>query len=152
MTDQLEHEAEEYFEEIERLGGVIQAIEKGYFQREIARSANSYQKLVDEKRLFIVGVNQFNKNDEFIFVFKDLEYEKSKMFYSKELSNWNSELVENSFVEFDKNSNFNLYKERSEEMYALYSGQKRISNDDEIWKVFDGIEACLLYTSPSPRD
>ena len=63
LTDQLEHEAQEYFEEIERLGGVIQAIEKGYFQREIARSAKNYQKLVDEKRLFIVGVNQFDKND-----------------------------------------------------------------------------------------
>ena len=63
LTDQLEHEAEEYFEESERLGGVIQAIEKGYFQREIARSAKHYQKLVDEKRLFIVGVNQFDKND-----------------------------------------------------------------------------------------
>ena len=64
LTDQLEQEAEKYFEEIEHLGGVIQAIEKGYFQREIARSANSYQKLVDEKQLFIVGVNQFGKDDE----------------------------------------------------------------------------------------
>jgi len=64
LTDQLEQEAEKYFEEIEHLGGVIQAIEKGYFQREIARSAKSYQKLVDEKQLFIVGMNQFEKDDE----------------------------------------------------------------------------------------
>ena len=64
LTDQLEQEAEKYFEKIEHLGGVIQAIEKGYFQREIARSAKSYQKLVDEKQLFIVGVNQFDKDDE----------------------------------------------------------------------------------------
>ena len=64
LTDQLEQEAEKYFEEIEHLGGVIQAIEKGYFQREIARSANSYQKLVDQGQLFIVGVNQFGKDDE----------------------------------------------------------------------------------------
>ena len=64
LTNQLEQEAEKYFEEIERLGGVIQAIEKGYFQREIARSAMNYQKLVDEKQLFIVGVNQFDKDDE----------------------------------------------------------------------------------------
>ena len=64
LTDQLEQEAEKYFEEIEHLGGVIQAIEKGYFQREIARSAKSYQKLVDQKQLFIVGVNQFGKDDE----------------------------------------------------------------------------------------
>ena len=64
LTDQLEEEAEKYFEEIEHLGGVIQAIENGYFQREIARSAKSYQKLVDQKQLFIVGVNQFGKDDE----------------------------------------------------------------------------------------
>ena len=64
LTDQLEQEAEKYFEEIEHLGGVIQAIENGYFQREIARSAKSYQKLVDQKQLFIVGVNQFGKDDE----------------------------------------------------------------------------------------
>ena len=64
LTDRLELEAEKYFEEIEHLGGVIQAIEKGYFQREIARSAKSYQKLVDQKQLFIVGVNQFGKDDE----------------------------------------------------------------------------------------
>ena len=64
LTNQLEQEAEKYFEEIERLGGVIQAIEKGYFQREIARSAKNYQKLIDEKQLFIVGVNQFDKEDE----------------------------------------------------------------------------------------
>ena len=64
LTDQLEQEAEKYFEEIEHLGGVIQAIEKGYFQREIARSAKSYQKLVDQKQVFIVGVNQFDKDDK----------------------------------------------------------------------------------------
>jgi len=64
LTNQLEQEAEKYFEEIERLGGVIQAIEKGYFQREIARSAKNYQKLIDEKQLFIVGLNQFDKDDE----------------------------------------------------------------------------------------
>ena len=64
LTDQLEQEAEKYFEEIEHLGGVIQAIEKGYFQREIARSAKSYQKRVDEKQVFIVGVNQFDKDDK----------------------------------------------------------------------------------------
>ena len=46
----------------------------------------------------------------------------------------------------EKNSNFNLYKERSEEMYDLYSGKKKISNDDEIWKVFDGIEAGIAKT------
>ena len=64
LTDQLENDAEKYFEDIEKNGGVIQAIEDGYFQREIARSAEDYQKLIDEKQLYIVGVNKFNKQDE----------------------------------------------------------------------------------------
>ena len=64
LTDQLEKEAEEYFEEIEKNGGVIQAIEDGYFQREIAKSAEDYQRLIDEKQLYIVGVNRFIKNNE----------------------------------------------------------------------------------------
>ena len=64
LTDQLENDAEKYFEDIEKNGGVIQAIEDGYFQREIARSAEDYQKLIDEKKLYIVGVNKFNKEDE----------------------------------------------------------------------------------------
>ena len=64
LTDQLERDAENYFEDIEKNGGVIQAIEDGYFQREIAKSAEDYQRLIDEKQLYIVGVNKFNKNDE----------------------------------------------------------------------------------------
>ena len=64
LTDQLERDAEKYFEDIEKNGGVIQAIEDGYFQREIAKSAEDYQRLIDKKQLYIVGVNKFIKNDE----------------------------------------------------------------------------------------
>ena len=64
LTDQLEKDAEEYFDDIEKNGGVIQAIEDGYFQREIAKSAEDYQRLIDEKKLYIVGVNKFNKDNE----------------------------------------------------------------------------------------
>ena len=64
LTDHMEAEAEKYFEEIENLGGVIPSIEKGYFQREIARSASEYQKKIDNKELIHVGVNAFEKNNE----------------------------------------------------------------------------------------
>jgi methylmalonyl-CoA mutase N-terminal domain/subunit len=64
LTDRLEQEAEKYFERIENLGGVIPAIEKGFFQKEIAVAASSYQKLVDDKRRIVVGVNEFVKEDE----------------------------------------------------------------------------------------
>ena len=64
LTDKMEAEAEIYFTEIENLGGVIPAIEKGYFQREIARAASDYQQKIDDKQLIHIGVNAFEKQDE----------------------------------------------------------------------------------------
>ena len=64
LTDKMEAEAEIYFTEIENLGGVIPAIEKGYFQREIARAASDYQQKIDDKKLIHIGVNAFEKQDE----------------------------------------------------------------------------------------
>ena len=64
LTDHMETEAEKYFEEIENFGGVIPAIEKGYFQREIAYAASEYQQKIDDKELIHVGVNDFIKEDE----------------------------------------------------------------------------------------
>ena len=64
LTDQLEDDAENYFKEIDKLGGVIPAIEKGYFQYEISRSASSHQKKIDNRELIHVGVNDYIKSDE----------------------------------------------------------------------------------------
>ena len=59
LTDRLEQEANEYFRKIEALGGVIPAIEAGFFQREIAEAAFRYQQEIDSKRRIIVGVNEY---------------------------------------------------------------------------------------------
>jgi methylmalonyl-CoA mutase N-terminal domain/subunit len=65
LTDKMEEDVEKYFKEIENQGGVIPAIEKGYFQREISRAASEYQQKIDDKQLIHVGVNAFiNKNEE----------------------------------------------------------------------------------------
>jgi len=64
LTDIIEEEAERIFDEIDALGGVIEAIHKGYFQKEIARASYEYQKKVDSKDRIIVGVNDFVKEDE----------------------------------------------------------------------------------------
>ena len=64
LTDEIETKAENYFTEIENIGGVIPAIEQGYFQREIARSASEYQNKVDNNRRIVVGVNDFIKENE----------------------------------------------------------------------------------------
>ena len=65
LTDKIEEKAEAYFTEIDNLGGVINAIEDGYFQREISMAASDYQSKIDNKDRIVVGVNKFvNKNEE----------------------------------------------------------------------------------------
>ena len=64
LTDKMEKEANEIFEQIDSLGGVIPAIESGYFQKEIADAAYRYQKEVERKEKFIVGINEFVEENE----------------------------------------------------------------------------------------
>jgi methylmalonyl-CoA mutase N-terminal domain/subunit len=64
LTDQLEREAEEIFEEVERIGGVVRGIENGYFQREIALSAERQQREIEQGRQIVVGVNAFTEGGE----------------------------------------------------------------------------------------
>jgi methylmalonyl-CoA mutase N-terminal domain/subunit len=59
MTDRIEQEAYDYFEQVETLGGVIPALENGFFQKEIADAAYRYQREIDESRRVIVGVNEY---------------------------------------------------------------------------------------------
>jgi methylmalonyl-CoA mutase N-terminal domain/subunit len=64
LTAKMEEETYTYFDRVERLGGVIPAIEKGFFQREIAESAYRYQKEIDENKRVIVGVNRYKLDEE----------------------------------------------------------------------------------------
>jgi methylmalonyl-CoA mutase N-terminal domain/subunit len=59
LTDQLEEEAEEYFRRIDELGGVVAAIERGFFQQEIGHAAYRFQKSLDDKKYVQVGVNEY---------------------------------------------------------------------------------------------
>ena len=64
LTDRMEGQAEDYFRRIDDLGGVIEAIDKGFFQKEIQRSAYEYQKAVEAGRKVVVGVNRFALENE----------------------------------------------------------------------------------------
>ena len=64
LTDRMEVSAEKYFLQIDELGGVIPAIEQGFFQGEISKAASEYQEKVDQKRRIVVGVNKFVKKGE----------------------------------------------------------------------------------------
>ena len=64
LTDELEKEAEEYIRKIDELGGSPTAIEIGYIQKEIQKSAYQYQKDIEEGKRIIVGVNKFIVEEE----------------------------------------------------------------------------------------
>jgi methylmalonyl-CoA mutase N-terminal domain/subunit len=62
QTDRIEKQAYDYFRRIKELGGVLPAIEKGFFQSEISDAAYRYQREIDNQTRKIVGVNAFQED------------------------------------------------------------------------------------------
>ncbi len=64
QTDKIEQQAYDYFRRIEELGGMLPAIDKGFFQSEISDSAYRHQREVDEGIRHIIGVNKYEDNKQ----------------------------------------------------------------------------------------
>jgi methylmalonyl-CoA mutase N-terminal domain/subunit len=64
LTNELERQAHEYFEQIERLGGVVAAIRENFFQKEIAEASFRYQAEVEAEQRVVVGVNRYELERE----------------------------------------------------------------------------------------
>ncbi len=64
LTSSLEEEARKYIDYIEQNGGALWAVESGYYQKEIQKSAYEYQKMVEAGDRVIVGVNKFETEVE----------------------------------------------------------------------------------------
>ena len=64
LTLDMEREAKDYFNRIDRLGGMVEAIEQGYPQREIAEASYRFQQAVEKRDKIVVGVNDFVQEDE----------------------------------------------------------------------------------------
>ncbi|MGP6220293.1 acyl-CoA mutase large subunit family protein [Caldiplasma sukawensis] len=64
LTNKMEEEAYRYFEKIEELGGMLEAIKKGYIQREIAATSYKRQKRLEEEKEIMVGVNKYVEDEE----------------------------------------------------------------------------------------
>jgi len=64
LTDKIEAQAEEYFQQIDELGGVVPAIEAGFFQREIANASYEFSKKMESGQRIMVAVNGFTKENE----------------------------------------------------------------------------------------
>lgn len=106
LTDKMEKQANEIFEQIDSLGGVIPAIETGYFQKEIADAAYIYQKAVERKEKFIVGVNEFVESDEkvdipLLLISPEVE-KKQKRELAEIKQSRNQKAVEDSLAEIKK--------------------------------------------------
>ncbi len=68
LTNKMEQQAEDYFDQINKRGGVLQCIDDGFFQREIAKAAYEYQKALEKEDRVVVGVNKFVEEDEEITI------------------------------------------------------------------------------------
>jgi methylmalonyl-CoA mutase N-terminal domain/subunit len=64
LTDEMERAAYEYFARIDELGGMVEAIKRGFPQREIADASFRYQQEVDSRRRIVVGVNDYRLESE----------------------------------------------------------------------------------------
>jgi methylmalonyl-CoA mutase N-terminal domain/subunit len=64
LTDEIEKQAEEYITKIDDMGGALQAIERGYIQNEIQDAAYAAQQALERKEQIVVGVNQFQVDEE----------------------------------------------------------------------------------------
>jgi methylmalonyl-CoA mutase N-terminal domain/subunit len=106
LTDDMEKEAEKYFEMIDAQGGVIECIENGFFQREISKAAYEYQVELDKKEKIVVGVNEFVEQNEKIdipILQISKEVEEMQVNKIKELkASRNNKDVENSLEDLKK--------------------------------------------------
>jgi|AntAceMinimDraft_18_1070375.scaffolds.fasta_scaffold10254_5 methylmalonyl-CoA mutase N-terminal domain/subunit len=64
LTDKLEKDAMSYIEKIDEMGGMVEAIEKGYVQREIQKEAYRFQKELENKERIVVGMNKYQTKEE----------------------------------------------------------------------------------------
>ena len=87
LTNRIEEEVDKYLKKINRMGGALAAIEKGYFQDEIRKNAYQLKKDIDQKKRIIVGVNKFEDLHaiEPILNRMDLEIESKQVARLKEL-------------------------------------------------------------------
>jgi methylmalonyl-CoA mutase N-terminal domain/subunit len=70
MTDEIEGRAEQYIAKIDELGGMVEAISKGYVQREIQDAAYAWQRSVESKEQVVVGVNAYQASDPPVTIMK----------------------------------------------------------------------------------
>ena len=100
LTDSIELDAQKYFDEISKNGGVIECIESGYLQKEISDASSDYQKKIDSKDRIVVGMTEFIKENEeieipILEIRKEVEDEQNQRL-NKVRAHRNQDLVKES--------------------------------------------------------
>jgi methylmalonyl-CoA mutase, N-terminal domain len=113
LTDEIEAQVWKYLKKIDRMGGAMAAIEKGYFQEEIRNNSYRLKKEIDENKRVIVGVNKYHDAHDIEPVLNkiDLEIEQRQIARLKE---------------------FKAGRDRSKAEAALAALQKGAENDDNM--------------------
>lgn len=106
MTEELVKKSFKIISEIDSLGGAIKAIESGWIENQIAKSAYDYQKDVDHNKKIVVGVNQFRDENQ-----KDIDT------FNINLNSANDQI--NSLIKFKKNRDNSSANEKLERLKTL---------------------------------
>ncbi|MEC9274525.1 MAG: methylmalonyl-CoA mutase family protein [Candidatus Neomarinimicrobiota bacterium] len=113
MTDKIEKDANDIINDIDNMGGVIEGIESGWIQNEIAQSASRYQNSIDTKERIIVGVNEYKSDN--IDNYKTMEI------------NDNSVSIQlNRLKDFKNSRDNNLVKEKLNSLHTIALGSQNI--------------------------
>lgn len=123
LTNRMETECQNYFLEIEKLGGVISAIEKGYYHKTIGDSAFRIQKEIEENKKKIVGVNMFVEDEE-----PDIDLRESD-------SGFEAEKIE-GLKKLRKNRDQDIVDKRLEEIKSVIQG-----NDNVVPVLINAVKA-----------
>jgi methylmalonyl-CoA mutase N-terminal domain/subunit len=145
LTNKIEKEALDYIHKIYELGGMVEAIEEGYPQKEIAASAYRYQQQLDRGEKVIVGVNKYTDDDEHDLPILKIEQDKEDAqiaFVKKVKAKRNKDAVGSSLARIrdDAKANKNL-------LPAILAAVKEYASVGEICDVFR--EVYGVYRDPA---
>jgi methylmalonyl-CoA mutase, N-terminal domain len=123
LTDELERQAYDYFEQIDEMGGMIHAIEQGFPMREISEASARYQRELEEKKRYMVNVNIYEPQDE-----QDMELHRIDPEVSKGQVDRLKELKENR--------DNDLVQRRLEELKEVCSG-----DENTMYPILEAVRA-----------
>jgi len=143
MTDRIEQQAEEIFREIDDLGGVLAAIDKGYFRRRIAESALQDSRRAESQERIIVGVNKFREQGscpiDVLHVSREIEEEqKARVAALKAERHADHHRRALARVERDAHEGQNMMPALIEAAHARATVGEMMGAMQEVYGVYDG--------------